>query len=101
MVVGVGPTVNWSGCALLGDALVKGIGGDWIANSLGRRRRIVDSISTPDDRFRTEPVSNANTWRKIGLVCTNGPSAHTQAGIFGQHVAETDDASVQIFERLG
>ena len=80
MVAGIGPTINWgAGCSFSCDALVKGIGRDWIANALSRRSRIVDSVSAADDRFGTEPVRNADARRKIGLIRTYRPSAHTQA----------------------
>src|SRR5215467_5248179 len=82
------------------DCLIERIGSDRIADSLGRRCRIVDAVPSTNHGFLAQPIGYTDTRRPVVNVCPHQPAPHVLTRIIHGYVTEIDNSCVQIFQRL-
>jgi hypothetical protein len=68
-------------------------------DTLRRRCRVVNPVTSANDRFIAESVGDSNTRSEVVLIRKN--RAAPQTVLIGKNVAKVDDAGIQILERCG
>ena len=86
--------------AFFGDGLVERVRGDWVANALSGRRRVIDTVAAANDGLVADAPCDTDTRRPIVLVGAYDATPYVQARVAGEHVAKIHDARIEECQRF-